>query len=130
MANHILQKKPVKKVVNQKVIDVNADEILNAVKLTWGDLYLLKDVSEDQFSALILVYFRTGIKHFNPFEYMRGSDTEAALRVIEKEMNPEKEEVIANQNVQISTSGGDEPAPLDSESTTTTDPSTKSSKRS
>ncbi len=120
MANHILQKRPVRRMINQRLIDVDGTTLLSDNNLTWGDVFLFHDIDHQQFPALLLIFFRTGISHFNPLHLMLKSQAEAATQLLMAEYTPPVEEVVVNANVQTqTTTKGDQP-PLESAESTAT----------
>lgn len=115
MLNHVLQKLPVKRIVDQEVKEVDGDKLLSEVKLTWSDLHAFRLLDSRYFEALLLIFFRTGIKDYNPFDYMSVSSSEEALKTLMKETSkPEEvEEIKPNLNVQVDKKeGGDESCSL------------------
>jgi hypothetical protein len=122
MANSVLLKKTVLVPDVVETIEVNAAEVLAKSSLTWDDLYTLQETSSVYFTSLLLIYFRTGIIDFNPFEFLTLSEAESIVGKLTKEMQgesePIEEQVLANANIEKQPQAGGSTDPLDSEPTT------------
>lgn len=123
MANFILAKKTVMRTVDDKVIEVDGTELLKNCGLTWDELLLFKELDSPTFTPLLIIYFRTGVDSFDPLMYLTSSQSEAVLRVLQKEITPSNEEVepvVANHNIQTDISPSEGSAPLKPVETITT----------
>jgi hypothetical protein len=124
MANSILAKSPVLVQNDQvEIKQIDADKILEEVGLTWSDLQILKEASSPYFTSLLLVYFRTGVIDFNPFQFLPLAEADNVSKKLITEIKGVAaidEPVVANSNLEKQETSTSVSNPLESEKTTTT----------
>jgi hypothetical protein len=129
MANAILGKLTVLvQDSNITVKQINAEEVLREVGLTWADLQVIQETSSPYFTSLLLIYFRTGIIDFNPLQFLTLAEADnVAEKLINeiKEVKAIDEPVVANSNLEKQTQTTSGSSPLESEPTISTPKSRK-----
>jgi hypothetical protein len=129
MANAVLDKSVVLiQDSNIEIKQINAEEVLREVGLTWGDLQVIQETSSPYFTSLLLIYFRTGIIDFNPLQFLTLAEADNVVEKLISEIKGVKaidEPVVANSNLEKQAQPASGSNPLESEPTTSTPKSRK-----
>lgn len=129
MANAILDKSTVLvQDSNTTVKEIDTEKTLKEVGLSWEDLRVLQDTSSPYFTSLLLIYFRTGVIDFNPFQFLTIAEAVNVSEKLISEIRGAKaisEPVVANTNLEKQPQPGSASNPLKSEEITSTPKSRK-----